>query len=185
MSVLILPTCPADCTGALPPVDFDVCAPQLNYGEISHIYVATPEAADFANVELLGEWTTRVSEDSVDADAIRELVVIGELPEPEQAGLQISGDRTVVGQKAFTINFEIDETNDINYNWLLTHECNIASKVWFRTSGGLLYGGNAGIEASIRVQQIIPRERTELIKFVGTVKWKSQFNPLRSIYPMA
>lgn len=183
MSVLSLPTCPTDCTGSLPAVNFDVCAPELHYGEISKIYLATAEAEDFTNVELPGEWTTRLTVE--DKDSIRELVVIGELPEPEQTEVQISGDRKVIGQKEFTINFEIDETNDLNYNLLLTHECNLTSKIWYETSDGMLYGGNEGILVSIRMNNVIPRERAEIQKFIGTAKWKSQFNALRSISPMA
>jgi len=184
MSVLNFPTCPSDCSGSLPAIDFDLCAPELHYGEISHIYVATAAAAAFANVELLGEWSTRLSEAGVDPDAIRELVVMGDLPEPEQTEITISGDRRVIGFKTFAINFDIDETNDVNYYWLMNQECSFQNRIWYRTADGLLYGGNTGILATIRMNQIIPRERTEIVKFTGTVVWKSQFSPLRTVFPL-
>jgi len=185
MSVLILPTCPTDCAGSLAEVVFDECAPVVHYGEVAKLYIATVDAADFTNVDLIGEWTTRLSDDGADPDAIRTLVVIGELPEPEQSEITISGDRTVVGFKQFTLPFEVDETNDTNYNLLLTYECNIKVKMWFETADGVLYGGNEGIEATLRLNNMIPRERTDVAKFVGTAKWKSQFSALRCASPMA
>ena len=118
MSVLIYPDCPTDCGGALPAVSFDDCAPAIHYGEVSKLYLANVEAADFTNVELLSEWTTRLTADGTNADAIRELTVIGDLPEAERTEITISGDRTIAGVKNFTMNFEIDETNVTNYNFL-------------------------------------------------------------------
>jgi hypothetical protein len=185
MSVLLLPTCPTSCAGSLPAVDFDDCAPELHWGEVSKLYIAAVTAADFTNVELLAEWTTRLSETLTGADTIRELTVLGDLPAPEQTEQAISGDRTAVGFKTFTLPFDIDETNDINYNFLLTYECNMKVKVWYETADGMLYGGNEGIEATLRMDQIIPRERTEIVKFTGSLKWKNEHSPLRCESPMA
>lgn len=186
MSVLLNPVCPAGCGTANPAVDFDECAPELHYGEVAKLYVANATATAFTNVESLVEWTGRLSESlNITGNEIREMTIIGELPEPEQTELSISGDRTVVGFKSFTINFEIDETNDINYRWLMTLECNMKFKFWYETADGIMYGGNEGLEGTIRANQIIPRERTELAKFIGTAKWKSQMSPLRSVSPMA
>mgnify|MGYP001212048190 FL=1 len=186
MSVLILPTCPTGCDTGLPAVDFDICAPELHFGEIEKIYIAAGDADDFTNVEDLTEWTDRLSEtEFVTGNEIRELTVIGDLPEPEQTEQTISGDRTVVGFKQFTLNFSIDETNDVNYNFLLTLECNIAFKFWYETADGMLYGGNEGITATLRVNQVIPRDRNEYVTFVGTAKWKSRTSPLRCVSPMA
>lgn len=185
MSVLIYPDCPSDCGGALPAVSFDDCAPAIHYGEVSKLYLANVEAADFTNVELLSEWTTRLTADGTNPDAIRELTVIGDLPEAERTEIAISGDRTIAGVKNFTMNFEIDETNVTNYNFLLTTECNLKFKMWFETSDGILYGGNEGIEASILMNLVIPRERTDVVKYMGQAKWRSQFSPLRSTMPTA
>jgi len=184
MSVLLAPTCPINCEGVLVPVDFDICAPEVHYGEVSKIYIAAVDAADFTNIELLAEWTARLSETSVDPDAIRPLTVLGDLPVAEQSEVPISGDRIIVGAKQFTLTFEIDETNSINYNMLLTSECNLTFKMWFETSDGMMYGGNEGIIASLRLNLMIPRERTDIVKYMGTLKWKSVFSPLLSLSPM-
>lgn len=183
MSVFVLPTCPTECSGSLNSVAFNECAPELHYGEVEWLYVARADASDFTDITNIAEWTPRLSEDSVDADAIRPIHVIGEMPEPEQNELTISGDRIVTGYKTFTLSFEIDETNDTNYEFLLNTECNLRYKIWFATADGMLYGGNEGIEAVIKLNQIIPRERTELVKFTGNVKWKSKFSPLRCTNP--
>ena len=185
MSVLLYPTCPESCGGALPAVSFDDCAPAIHYGEVSKLYLANVEADDFTNVELLSEWTARLTANGTDPDAIRELTVIGDLPEAERTEIAISGDRTIAGVKNFTMNFEIDETNVTNYNFLLTTECNLKFKMWFETSDGILYGGNEGIEASILMNLVIPRERTDVVKYMGQAKWRSQFSPLRSTMPTA
>ena len=185
MSILILPTCPQDCTG-LPAIEKDLCAPEYHYGQIKTFYIAAADAADFTNVEDLAEWTTRLDDTATaTGDEIRELPVIAELPEPEQSEIATSWDRIAVGLKQFSVPFEVDETNDTNYNWLLTLECNMTFKLWYETFDGMLYGGNEGIQATIRANQVIPRETTELVKFIGTAKWKSQFSPLRAVSPMA
>lgn len=184
MSVLVYPVCPTDCAGSLPSVLFDECAPELHYGEIEWLYVARADAADFVAVDVITEWTARLSDTSADADAIRTLHVIGELPEPEQTEINISGDRVINGYKTFNIPFEIDETNDTNYEFLLNTECNLKFKIWFATADGMLYGGNTGVEATIKLNPIIPRERTEVAKFMGTIKWKSVHSPLRCVSPI-
>ncbi len=185
MSVLLLPACPTSCAG-LPAIEKDLCAPEYHYGQIKTFYIAAADADDFSNVEDLAEWTTRLSDTAtVTGNEIRELPVLADLPEPEQSEIPTSWDRTAVGLKQFTIPFDVDETNDVNYNWLLTLECNLKFKLWYETMDGMLYGGNTGIEATIRANHIIPRESTELAKFTGTAKWKSQFSPLRCVSPMA
>ena len=185
MSVLNLPTCPDDCAGSLPEVSFNECAPEVYFGEIAKIYVAKSDSADFLNVEDLAEWTTRLSQDSADADAIRELTVIAELPEPEVTEQTISSDRTIVGYRQFVINGEIDENNDVNYNFMLNLQCNLKHKIWYETADGILYGGNEGIQATIRAHEFIPRARTDVKKIMFNIKWKSKFSPLRCVSPNA
>lgn len=184
MSVLNLPVCPEDCESSLPAVDFNLCAPEVHYGEIAKIYVARADADDFSAVDIITEWTARLSQTDTGDDNIRELTVIGELTEPEQTEVPISGDRIVIGFKSFTIDFEIDETNDTNYYFLLNYECDMQNKIWFETADGMLYGGNTGILGSLKLNNIIPRDRTEISKFMGTFKWKAQHSPLRCVSPM-
>jgi hypothetical protein len=96
----------------------------------------------------------------------------------------MSGDRIAIGYKTFTLPFEIDETNDTNYNFLLMTECGGKFKIWFQTSDDILYGGNLGIEVSFRANLLIPRERTALVKFMSKSTWKSLKSPFRCASPM-
>ncbi len=184
MSVLTLPTCPTTCAGAKPAQSFNECTPELHYGEISKIYYCEADGTAFTNVDQLGEWTTRLDQSSNTADKIRTLVVIGEMLEAEQTEIPISGGRTSYSPKTFTINAEIDETNDTNYEAMLTFECNLKYKIWPETSDGMLYGGNAGIEVVFKSNQPIPKSREEIVKILLSAKWKSKNSPLRCLSPM-
>lgn len=184
MSVLTLPTCPTDCAGSLGAVSFNECAPEVHYGEISKLYVARSDAADFSNVDQLAEWTARLDDSSSDVDKIRTFIGIGELPVPEKTELPLSGNRTIYSPKTFNLLFEVDETGDTNYEWLLESECNLKRKFWYETSDGMLYGGNSGIEGVFGMDAPIPKSREEIAKFMMAVKWKSKNSPLRCLSPM-
>jgi hypothetical protein len=184
MSVLQLPVCPSDCAGSLEAVSFNECAPEVHYGEVSKVYVARADSADFTNVDIITEWTARLDDTGSDANDIRTLIGIGEIPVPEKTELTLSGDRIIYPPKKFTMLFEVDETNDTNYEFLQASECNLKFKFWYETSDGMLYGGNTGIEAIISGDAPIPKSREEIAKFMFTAKWKSQFSPLRCLSPM-
>lgn len=183
MSVLYLPPCPTDCSGSLQSVSFNECAPETHWGEISKLYVGPADLAAFLDVSALAEWTAKLA-DTGD-DKIRTLIVIGEQPEPEQTEVSISGDRVVVGYKKFIINAEIDETNETNYNFLAMSECGGKYLMWYETSDGILYGGNEGIEVSLKMNQIIPKERTGIVKIMVKASWNSLHHPYRCVSPMA
>jgi hypothetical protein len=183
MSVLFLPVCPTTCTSSVEAVEFDECAPELHYGEISKLYVARADSANFTNVSLLAEWTTRLDDTGTDINDIRTLIGIGELPVPEKSEIKISGDRTIYSPKKFNLLFEVDETNDINYWFLLASECNIKFKFWYETSDGMLYGGNNGIEGIFNMDAPIPKDRAAVCLFMLSTKWTSKNSPLRCLSP--
>lgn len=182
MSVLYVPPCPTDCSGAVGDVSFNECTPELHWGEISKIYIVGSDFAGFTDVSALGEWATNLG-DTGD-DKIRTLKGIGELPEPEAVEVPYSGDRVAVGYKTFNLAFEIDETNETNYAFLLQSECGGKYLIWFETSDGILYGGNDGIEASVRLNLMVPKERTALVKYLMKATWKSLKSPFRCNSPL-
>ena len=184
MSVLQLPQCPTDCAGSLGAVSFNECAPEVHYGEISKLYVARADAADFVSPDLIAEWTARLSDTEDTVDKIRTFIGMGEMPAPEKTELTISGNRTIYSPKTFNVLFEVDETNDTNYEWLLESECNLKRKFWFETSDGMLYGGKTGIEGVFNTDAPIPKSRKDIAKFMMSVKWESKNHPLRTISPM-
>jgi hypothetical protein len=185
MSVILLPDCPTDCTGILESVSFNDCAPEVHFGEIAKLYLwvdsATPPFASQAEYDSAAHWATHLNQSGVALDDIREFTVIGEMPEPEQTETPISGDRTVIGFKKFSVNLEIDETNETNYNFLLASECNGQYKANFETADGIIYGGYLGIDASVKMNQVIPRERTAVVKIMVKVTWTSKNHPFRQI----
>lgn len=183
MSVLYLDPCPTTCSGSVAEVSFNECAPETHWGEVSKVYITESDFAGFTDVSALPEWTANLA-DTGD-DKIRTLIVIGELPEPETTEVPLSGDRVAIGYKTFNLNFTIDETNETNYNFLLMSECGGKYLIWFETSDGILYGGNDGIEVSLRMNQIIPRERTALVTIECKATWKSLQSPFRCVSPMA
>jgi len=184
-----LPECPTDCTGVLESVSFNECAPEVHFGEIAKLYLwvdsATPPFASQAEYDSAAHWATHLDPTGTEIVAIREFIVIGEQPEPEQTEIAISGDRRVVGYKKFTLNLEIDETNETNYNFLLGSECNGAYKANYETADGILYGGYLGIDVSIKMNQVIPRSRQEVVKIMVKVTWQSKNHPFRQISPVA
>jgi hypothetical protein len=189
MSIISLPDCPTDCTGILESVSFSECAPEVHFGEIAKLYLwvdsATPPFASQADYDSAAHWATHLNPDGVAVDDIREFIVIGEQPEPEQTETPISGDRTVTGYKKFTLNLEIDETNETNYNFLLASECNGQYKANYETADGILYGGYLGLDVSIKMNQVIPKERSGVVKIMTKVTWSSKNHPFRQISPVA
>ena len=196
MSIYVLPDCPTDCSGVLEPVSFSECAPEVHFGEIAKLYLwvdsTTPPFADLAAYNDWDEWFTHIYvfnaalafDDPANAPLVNSILaftVIGEMPEPEQTETSISGDRTVVGYKKFVLNLEIDETNEANYNFILASECNGKYKANFETADGLLYGGWQGLDVSVKMNQVIPKERTGVVKIMTKVTWSSKNSPFRQL----
>lgn len=189
MSIISLPDCPTTCAGVVGIVDFDECAPEVHYGEISKIYLwelgVHPWATEAAYGTPVG-WIGVIDNDlDPIASKIREMIVIGEMAEPEQTETPISGDRIVTGFKKFIVTFEIDETNETNYNFLLLSECGGKFSANFETADGILYGGMHGLEVTVKLNQVIPRERSAVVKIMGKMSWSSRNHPLRQISPNA
>lgn len=187
MSIILLPDCPVDCTGILEKVLFSECAPEVHFGEIAKLYLwvdsATPPFASQAEYDSMAHWNTHLYAYPavVLITDIMEFTVIGEQPEPEQTETPISGDRVVVGYKKFILNLEIDETNEVNYNFLLASECNGKYKANYATADGLIYGGFQGLDVTVKMNQVIPRERTAVAKIIVKVSWTSKNHPFRQI----
>lgn len=173
-----IPTCPEDCVAALPEVLFSDCSPELNYGNITYLYV-TNVGNPLTNWTDLAEWAARIDNDSTDSAAIRQYRVIGSKPAPDKPETTISGDRTNYGLATHTLEVRIDETNATNQEALRQMECGGQYLIWYETIGGLRWGGNDGIPATIKLDEIIPESSSEAITFAGQVKWKSRFTPER------
>jgi len=179
------PTCPEGCDSFLQAVDFDYCDPYVQFGEIDHIYAKARDGSDLLDWAQLALWNARFALDpTADLDAIIDLTVIGDLPPAEAEEIEISLGRKIMSPASFTINFEIDDVSDTNYELMRFFECNFVVDIWY-SANNMLFGGNAGIEAIISAKYQIERGQKSVQKIVGTVKWEATFSPPRITNPMA
>lgn len=180
------PDCPANCTDtSTPEVEFSDCAPVINAAQITDVFVTNP-GNPLANWNDPAEWAARVSNTDPAASAIRRWTVIGSKPIPEATEKKISHDRIIKGAKNHSLNLKVDETNDTNYeNIVRNSECGGQKVMWFLTSGGKLYGGNAGIECTISMDDEIVEDIEDIERFVGTAKWSAKYSPERITSPIS
>lgn len=180
------PTCPTDCTAALPVVKFSDCAPDINLSEIRRIFLAKTIADDFTDWSEPTEWATRVSDtDIASDDTIRAFTVIADKPAGDLNIYEASDGRDITISKSNTINYTIDDVTPENYEFLRTGiECGGQFKMWFETMGGKLYGGNEGIRSSMTGDNILNRGREEVELIEGTITWKSKHSPERVESPI-
>jgi len=170
--------CPTDCTGELPDVDFSICSPEVHFGEIDTIYLTVP-GNPLVDENSAVEWAARMA--IGDETKILVLNVLADKPAPEESEVTISKDRIVVGEKTHTLNIDIDETNQTNYEFLRGMECGRKVTLWYKTVSGLLYGGPTGIDGTLRLNEVIPRSRKEVVVFTGTFKWNAKNAPCRTV----
>ncbi len=180
-STCTTPTCAEGCETQLPEVQFSICAPVTNFGQIAKIYQAN-DGYPLTDENSLSEWQALAASDPA---RILEISVIGDMPLASDNEIALSRGRTANGAKDRLVNVRIDETNDVNYEYMRSTECGVTGRFWFETYGGKLYGGRLGILATIKLGEVIPEGITELVTFQGTIKWKDKFSPCRTDSPMA
>lgn len=178
-----IPTCPEGCEAELPVVSFDECSPEVNSGQISVIYL-TNRNNPLTSWTDLAEWSARLSNTSTDSSAIRTLFVTGSWPPPEKTEKTISLQRKIYSDGNETLTFRIDETNQINHDFIREMQCGGQYTIWPATGqigddGKLIWGGNEGIEVAISIGQNVPESVDENITYDGTAKWTSKFPPER------
>ena len=177
MSLII---CPTDCEGYLPPVDFSLCDPNVDFGEIDRIYV-TGRGNAIADWNVASDWTDRF--DAVGDDKIIVLHVSGDQPPAESTEVEISLCRKVYSPKDFTLNIDIDETSVINNDFMRELECNDLYTIWY-SAGQYMYGSSEGIDVNITLNNNITRGCNELNLITGTIKWDAKHHPEKIINPL-
>ena len=176
--------CPTDCSAVLPTVEFSTCNPQLLQAQISVIYLAN-DGYPLTNREDPAEWASRINNSSSDANAIRELIVIGALGDPSQTEKKISGGRKVYSPAERTLTGRIDDNSDTNYDFSRGTGCNRQYRMWYGTLGDKLYGGNTGILVNFRAWEPIVEDDQEYATINFEAKWTAQLAPLRITNPIA
>lgn len=179
------PTCPTDCSAALPAVNFDICNPETHLSEIVRIFVGKANSAPFATPAVATEWATRVKEGTATGnDYLRPLTVIGDKPAPTSVIKDISNGRKQTIRKDHVINFTIDEVNETNHEFLRSVECGGQFRIWYETADGLMFGGTDGILGSMDLNMVLARGQEENMVFNGTFSWKSKFTEERFVSPI-
>ena len=181
-STCVTPTCADACTDVLPEVEFSICAPEVNPGEIEEI-LATNIGNPLSDENDAYEWAARKALPSNDPEKIISLFCKAEKPAAETIEVEISRNTKVNLISTHKISGQIYETNQANYDALRALECPRKLLIWYRTSGGLLYGGAYGIEAIIKLKEVIPGSRKEVIYFDMEVSWEAKFSPCRTTSP--
>jgi len=178
----LTPICPTGCDTNLPPVDFNYCDPAVEFEEITRIFVANYDAAALADVEDLAEWNTRLDNVNDGADLIRYFDVMADLPVPDRSPIDISRKRKVWPPAKFTINVDIDDVSDLNYEFMRTSQCNQRYRFWY-VAGTKIFGGNDGFTADMILDYKIDRGTQSIHLITGQITWENQFSNERHDSP--
>lgn len=175
-------TIPTTCISPLPETDFNICAPVVNVGEIEEI-LFTNIGSPLTDETSPTEWATRKGLPAIDPTKIISLICQAEKPAATANEITISQNIIITPSKEHVINGDVHQTNDKNYNAMRQFEFARKVLIWYRTAGGKLYGGPKGIEASISINEVIPKSRKELSYFAFTIKWEAKLHPCRTNSP--
>lgn len=185
-------TCPDSCTDQIATMEFNDCAPDWNEGGIPEIYLTNIGypliATEGDDIGIRAEFLSRISNTSLNANAIRKLTTLGDKPAPTKTEINMSKNRKIVTGKEHVVNFVIDETSLTNYNFLRTLECGLTYLAWYVNGKYMNGGADAfidGIEVSITIDDIIPQSNKELNTYVGTMSWSSKISPTKMLNPLA
>lgn len=178
------PNCPQDCSGVLPVVSFSDCSPEVNLSEIEFVVMGAPGTKPFTDISSASEWANRLDNDGNDPNDLRLIRVIGDKPAPTDQEQTISGARIVTVNRTHTLNFDIDETNDINYDAARMLQCAGQKIIWYITRSGHVFGGSEGIPASVKINELLNRGENEIQRLQGVATWQNQFMPERDVWPL-
>ena len=58
-------------------------------------------------------------------------------------------------------------------------------KFWYETIGGLLFGGNSGIDGTFAIDMTLSKTEGDIILYPGTLKWSATDIEERTTSPIA
>lgn len=191
-------TPPTDCSVVnLGTVAQDDCFPEQKKSELTHMFIARQDAIAFTDASVITEWTDRLSQSTtVPAgstaavkDLIRRIAIIGDMPAPAENERDISGGRKYVAVKNYTVNFEIDDIGDAEYEFFRPSQFGVIYvRAWLKTLGGDLLGGNKGLNDGVKVRMkaypVYGRGQNEIVKITGTLTWEGTVAPDRCVSPI-
>lgn len=178
----INPVCPVGCASILPDVSFDLCNPNVTFGEIQRIFVGMADANPFGAGSWtdLSLWTAALALATSETNAIRQLYVSADLPAASAEEIVISLGRKVYSPASHVINVDVDDLSQENYDFMRTLACNLQFRIWYMTED-YMYGGQDGILAQFNLRPVIERGIKSLNKLSGTITWEDQFSAERAV----
>jgi hypothetical protein len=183
MSTNNKPVCPDGCESNLPENTYNFCKQAIETGEVEEVFLARGDAECFTDWKLPGEWAARISMDSLAPAAIRRFRGIGDFPAGASDAIDISKAQKFYTEKTFTLNFDVEDVSDENYEFMRSMECNNVVKGWF-AAGTKLFGGNCGLDVSVGANYVIERGQKTLHKIMLVFTWNDQFSPERTSNPI-
>ena len=182
---MALITNPNGCESDLPVVNFNECNPTIVLSEIQTIFLAKNHASEFDDIESPMEWAKRLSMTTTDKDAIRPITVIADKPAGSPVVKELSNGRKKTVRLDQTLNVEIDDITNENYNFMRVLQRGGQYKMWYKTAGGKIYGGNEGIsDVFLQLNEVLGRGKDEIEKIQGTVTWSDERSPERDYSPI-
>jgi len=178
----INPICPQGCSSILPEISFDLCNPNVTFGEIQRIFIGMADATPFAS----GNWTDptlwedALSRGALEQNALRQLYVSADLPFASADESVISLGRKIYSSASHVINVDIDDLSQENYDFARSLSCNLQFRVWFFTND-YMFGGQDGLLVMFNLRPIIERGIKSLNKLTGTITWEDKFSAERDI----
>lgn len=185
-------SCPIGCSVAPPPVEANYCNPDVTNAQVTKLYITALDAVAFSDITDPAEWATRLSNTSLDPDAIRTLNVVGDKPAATATEVELGADKMATINKTHVLNLIVRETGDTNYNLLKTIECGANFKIAYAL-GKYLFSGDDGtgntnndlIEVNIKMNDQASNNYSDPYEFAITVTWKDKFHPFRQTNPIA
>ncbi len=187
------PTCATDCeVETLPVAENPECvnAVVLEESEICDLYIsledpANPGEALFKPADWTdpAAWATAI--DNASTSGIKHFSGIGDMPLPEKQEQTIFKKLIKVVGRNYTLNFDAQHMSRVNYEWGRAAQCGLSVRFWFATIGGMLYGGENGIAATIDIG--FPKERGAgaIATMQFLVRWTAKCDPPSIVNPMS
>lgn len=184
--------CPADCENSdLPSVSFAECVDSLEseLSEIQEIFLSIEDGTTGLPLAGPSDWTDLAAWQAVIADTgaakVRRLIVIGDKPESESTTRTVSKGRKVPGKRTHTINADVDDVNNTNYDFMRRLQCGSTVNMWYATASKI-YGGANGFTANVtKANPILERGAESYSLFRFQFQWDNACDPPRADNPFA
>ncbi len=193
--------CPTDCLNLEVPDYAKNSCPQgytLERSEINRIYMAAVTQDGVTGVDipaaypddwtLAADWNAVLGNSDSGGATVRELIGIGSKPEAETETTTIFDDVEKILDTLQTIEFNVSDWNQTNYDFLRQLQCNGGGSyyIWYTTRGGGMYGGPQGFQVTIKRPQLVFNSGASSFA-TGTlmIEWNNMFDPIRIDNPLA